>query len=182
MKGCLYSCYKASSENYSDFLTFLAELAKLRAWNHPKSLRKALILKNGPPWKNRNFQLWINVKERIMSMSIVLVDQIFIANYFDIMLFEPCLLQTTLPGMLDGKKEIWPESCIVFSENTKLRIRVFYFTQFFRQTWFHSMNESCLNFCKAHAMRDIHTSNLPHTKSADVVLLLSIDKIKLPNS
>ena len=32
-------------------------------------------------------------------MSIVLVDRIFIANYFDLIisLFELCLLQTTLP-------------------------------------------------------------------------------------
>ena len=39
----------------------------------------------------------VNVKDRIMSTSIIILDQNFNANYVDIMVFEPSVLFTPPP-------------------------------------------------------------------------------------
>ena len=87
-------------------MKLLSKIAEIHVWNELKPYEKAQnpISAQILSTKNliSNFQLTINVMDRIMSTSISLLDQNFNANDVDIMVFEPCVFISPLPQFGGG--------------------------------------------------------------------------------
>ena len=76
------------------FFIILSKIAEIHVWNKlnlyklaPLPTQIFSVIKS-----NFNFQLTVNVMDRIMSTSIILLDQNSNANDVDIKVFEPCNL------------------------------------------------------------------------------------------
>ena len=74
-------------------MILLSEIAEVHVWNKLKSYKKAPISAQILSAIKSNEQLLTDiVMNRIMSTSIILLDQTFNANDVEIMIFEPSVL------------------------------------------------------------------------------------------
>ena len=79
-------------KKYPNFLILLSKIAEIHVWNKLKSYKKAPIstqILSAIKSNEQVLPLTVNVMDRIMSTSIILLDQNFNTNDVDIMVFEP---------------------------------------------------------------------------------------------